>query len=197
MKLNWVERWFVNSPIRLAVQSLEMQWFKKHLALEAGAEVLEVGCGRGAGAGLILANYAPAHLYLLDLDILMIEKARIYLSEVKTDSIVFGVANVNSLPFEDGCLDAVFGFGFLHHVLDWRRGLHEIARVLKKGGAYCIEELYPSLYQNFITKRLLVHPEYDRFKSKELHDALTRVNLNLTHTLESKYMGILGIGIKN
>ncbi len=197
MKLNRVERWFVNSPFRLAVQYLEMQWFKKTMAINAGAEALEVGCGRGAGARLILENFKPAHLYLLDLDILMIEKARSYLSAVKTDNIVYSVANVNSLPFEDACLDAVFGFGFLHHVLDWRHGLREIARVLKKGGAYCLEELYPSLYQNFITKRILVHPEYDRFKSKDLHDAFAEVNLTLIHMLESKRVGILGIGIKN
>lgn len=192
-----MERWFVNSPFRLAAQYLEIQWFKKTMAINAGAETLEVGCGRGAGARLILDNCKPARLYLLDLDILMIEKARTYLSAVKTENILYSVGNVNSLPFEDASLDAVFGFGFLHHVLDWRRGLREIARVLKKGGAYCLEELYPNLYQNFITKRLFVHPEYDRFKSKDLHDALAEVNLTLIHALESKRLGILGIGMKN
>jgi len=197
MKLNWVERWFVNSPFRLATQYLEMKWFKKTMTMNAGADVLEMGCGRGAGARLIIENFKPARLYLLDLDVLMIKKARTYLSDVKAEIILFGVGNVNSLPFEDDSLDAVFGFGFLHHVLDWRHGLREIARVLKKGGVYYLEEFYPELYQNFITKRLLVHPEYDRFKSKDLHDALARINLTLIQTLESKHLGILGIGVKN
>jgi hypothetical protein len=57
-------------------------------------------------------------------------------------------------------------------------------------------EFYPGLYQNFITKRLLVHPECNRFNSPELRDAFEDVNLTLTHTFEMKKLGILGIGIK-
>jgi len=197
MKLNWMERWFVNSPFRLAAQYLEIKWFKKTQTMKTGADVLEVGCGRGAGAKLIIDNFKPARLYLLDLDVLMIDKARTYLSDAKDENILFGVANANSLPFEDDSLDAVFGFGFLHHVLDWRHGLHEITRVLKKGGAYYLLEFYPELYQNFITKRLLVHPEYDRFKSKDLHDAFADLNLTLIKALESKYLGILGIAVND
>ena len=100
------------------------------------------------------------------------------------------------LPFKSDTLDALFGFGFLHHVPDWRRALSEIARVLRAGGVYYIEELYPSLYQNVITKRILLHPEHDRFFSADLRTALDEVGLHLEDAFELKKLGILGVATK-
>ncbi len=103
------------------------------------------------------------------------------------------VADVFRLPYRNECLDAVFGFGVLHHVPDWRGALAEIARVLKTGGLYFLEEIYPSLYQNFITKRILLHPRHDRFSSREFKDALKQVGLPLQSSFEMRGIGILGI----
>ena len=58
-----------------------------------------------------------------------------------------------------------------------------------------MEEYYPSLYQNFITKHIVVHPDGNRFNSRELQQACQNANLPLTHTFELKHMGILGVGI--
>ena len=196
MKLGKVERWFVSSPIRRIGQHLVMRWFKSTVALKAEATILEVGCGHGVGAKLISESYQPANLYLLDLDIQMIKKAARRLSGENEKSISFCVGDAARLPIRDDSLDAVFGFGFLHHVPVWRDGLAEVARVLKHGGVYFMEEYYPSLYQNFITKHILVHPEVDRFNSQDLHQAFENANLSLTHTFELKRMGILGVGVK-
>ena len=84
----------------------------------------------------------------------------------------------------------------MHHVPDWRRALSEVARVLKIGGRYYIEELYPALYQNFITKRLLLHPANDRFKSHDLRYALSKMDLDLKDAFELKNLGILGVATK-
>jgi ubiquinone/menaquinone biosynthesis C-methylase UbiE len=196
MKLNWMERLFVNNPIRLAMQHLEINWFQSIMALEPGARILEIGCGRGAGAKLIIDHFKPDHLFLLDLDMAMIENAADYLNGRYQKTASFYVGNATALPFADGSMDAVFGFGFLHHVLTWRNSLADTARVLKLGGIYYMEELYPSLYQNFITKRILVHPARDRFNSQELRDAFIGVDIALQHTFELKRFGILGVGIK-
>ncbi len=59
-----------------------------------------------------------------------------------------------------------------------------------------MEEYYPSLYQNVITKHLLVHPDEDRFNSQDLHSAFQEADLTLTHSFELKRMGILGVGVK-
>ena len=72
MKLNRIERWFVNSPVRQIKQYLVMQWFRGTVALKTGSTILEIGCGRGVGANLIRKVYQPKRLYLLDLDLQMI-----------------------------------------------------------------------------------------------------------------------------
>jgi ubiquinone/menaquinone biosynthesis C-methylase UbiE len=196
MKLNKIERWTVNSPLRRIGQHLVMQWFKTTVALKAGAAILEVGCGSGVGAELIYKSYQPAYLYLLDLDPEMIKKASRRLNGENKKPVSFCIGDAARLPMKDDSLDAVFGFGFLHHVPAWRDGLAEVARVLKHGGVYFMEEYYPSLYQNFITKHIVVHPDKDRFNSQDLHQAFQNVSLTLTHTFELKRMGILGVGVK-
>ncbi|MEJ2728866.1 MAG: class I SAM-dependent methyltransferase [Deltaproteobacteria bacterium] len=196
MKLNKIERWFVNSPVRQIKQRLVMQWFQSTVALQAGATILEIGCGGGVGARLIYETYQPIHLYLMDLDSEMIKKASRRLNGKNEKPISFCIGDAARLPIRDDCLDAVFGFGFLHHLPAWRDGLAEVARVLKDGGVYFMEEYYPGLYQNFITKHILVHPDKDRFNSQDLHPAFQNVSLTLTHTFELKRMGILGVGVK-
>jgi ubiquinone/menaquinone biosynthesis C-methylase UbiE len=193
---NQMQRWIVNSPLRRIGQHLVMQWFKRTVALSAGAAVLEVGCGRGVGARLISETYQPNPLYLLDLDLKMIKKANRQLNDPYAKHIYFCAGDAARLPFRTSTLDAVFGFGFLHHVPAWRNGLAEVGRVLKHGGVYFMEEYYPGLYQNFITKHILVHPDVDRFNSQDLHQAFQNVGLTLTHTFELKRMGILGVGVK-
>ena len=74
--------------------------------------------------------------------------------------------------------------------------LEEVARVLKPGGIYFLEELYPSLYQNFITRRILVHPTRDRFRSRDLRESLEKTGMPLQDSLEIKWVGLLGIARK-
>ena len=196
MKLNWIERLYVNSPFRLAAQHFEVRWFTKKRPIDAGGIILEIGCGRGAGAGFIFDEFRPGRLYLSDLDPEMVKRARAYLDHKKQINTYFCQSDATDLPFGSQRFDAVFGFGFLHHVGQWRSSLAEVVRVLKTGGAYYLVEFYPELYQNVITKHILVHPELDRFKSRDLKDAFRELRLDLAHCLELKNMGIIGIGIK-
>ena len=197
MKLNWAERWVVNNPTRVFQQHIEIKWLQQMMPLKAGATILEVGCGRGAGAKLIHRAFKPSQLHILDLDIKMIQGAKTYLSGTTKDMITMYVGDSIDLPFKSDTLDALFGFGFLHHVPNWRRALSEIARVLKSGGVYYMEELYPSLYQNVITKRILLHPEHDRFTSKDLRAELDAAGLSLINSFELNKMGILGVATKS
>ena len=193
MKLNWAERWVVNNPIRVFQQYLEVKWLRQMMPLKTGTTILEVGCGRGAGAKLIHKTFKPFRLHILDLDIEMMYKAQKYLSSTPLSALNFLVGDSIELPFKASCLDALFGFGFLHHVPNWRQALLEITRVLKPGGIYYMEELYPSLYQNAITKHILLHPEHDRFTSKDLRTEMHAAGLSLINAFELKKLGILGV----
>ncbi len=196
MKLNWVERLVANNPLRATLQRGEIRLLKEKVQLKKGARVLEVGCGRGAGARLILKSFQPSLLCALDLDIQMVQMARGYLSTNEKRRVSLYVGDVFRLPFRDSALDAVFGFGVLHHVPDWRAATAEIARVLKIGGIYFVEEFYPSAYQNFITKHLLVHPKEDRFFSHDLRTALKEIGLPVRDAIDLKKIGIAGVAIK-
>ena len=196
MKLNRIERWVVNNPLRVLEQRIQIGWLKKTMSLKEGAEILEIGCGRGAGARLIFEAFQPSRLYALDLDSRMVQKARTYLTPEEDKHIMLLVGDALNLPFENGSLDAVFGFGFLHHVVNWRGALSEIARVLRTGGVYFSEELYPACYQNFLTRRMLVHPEEDRFQSHDLREGLKEMNIPIRKALEHPYLGILAVAVK-
>ena len=196
MKLNWAERLVVNNPIRVLLQRWHMGRFRRMAPFKAGATILEVGCGRGAGAKLIWEGSDVSLLCASDLDMKMIQSAYGYLSENRSERIFLHVADALHLPFKDATLDAVFGFGVLHHIPDWRSAILEIARILKPGGIYYIEELYPSLYQNVITKRILLHPTEDRFLSDDLRTALEAIRLPIQRSIECKKLGILGTAIK-
>jgi len=193
MKLNWAERLAVNNPLRVVQQRFELRWMKTRSNLPPGSNVLEIGCGRGAGAGLIIEAFAPGVFHAMDLDIRMIGNASRYLSEATLGKISMYVADASDLPCRDGAMDAVFGFGVLHHIPDWRRALSEISRVLKKGGVYFLEELYPNLYQNFITRHILLHPATDRFRSADIKDALVSHGFSIKDSLEMKLAGILAV----
>ena len=75
MKLNRMERWVVNNPLRAMEQRLQMGWLKGLATIPDDSRILEVGCGRGAGAHLIAKQFQPAQLHALDLDLQMVRKA--------------------------------------------------------------------------------------------------------------------------
>lgn len=193
MKLNWAERWVVNNPSRVFQQRLEIRWMRHVLPLPSASTVLEVGCGRGAGAALILEYFRPKALYAADLDPEMMRKARRYLGSGVRDTLALFAADAMHLPHRDGTVDAVFGFGVLHHVTRWRNALREIARVLRPGGAYFLEEIYPHVYQNFVTRHILLHPREDRFFSTDLRESLDGEGFRTLRVLEAKRLGILGV----
>ena len=129
----------------------------------------------------------------MDLDEDIIREAREYVNGVQKQRIHLYVGDPMHLPYRDRAVDAVFGFGVLHHLPDWRGGIREVARVLKPGGVFFLEEFYPPFYLNFLVRRLVTHPEEDRFFSQDLREALAEHGLPVQDTLEIKQLGLLGI----
>jgi ubiquinone/menaquinone biosynthesis C-methylase UbiE len=73
------------------------------------------------------------------------------------------VGDAGAIGVPDASYDAVFDFGIIHHVVDWRRVLAEIDRVLKPGGRLYCEEVLARFILHPVTRRLLEHPLQDRF----------------------------------
>ena len=196
MELNWVERLVVNNPIRIAVQNRIVNWMKSTGVLPQASVILEIGCGRGAGARLLHKRFHPKALHGMDIDLKMLRLAGRYLRHDRENTHLC-LGDAERLPYKDCSFDAVFGFGPLHHLIDWQGALHEISRVLKPAGCYFLEEFYPGSYANFLTKRLLVHPEQNRFYSTDLKSALDTAQIPLHCSVEIKSYGIIGVCVKS
>jgi SAM-dependent methyltransferase len=67
----------------------------------------------------------------------------------------------------DGSYDAVFDFGIIHHVEDWRAALAETARVLRHGGRFFFEEVTATALARPSYRLLFDHPADDRFTAGE------------------------------
>jgi len=98
----------------------------------AGLRVLDLGCGYGETAVWLALNYARVDA--VDISPKMVETAARLAKDYEVDDrIRFHVSPGESLPFEDGAFDRVFGHDVLHH-MDLERARQEILRVLKPGG---------------------------------------------------------------
>jgi len=196
MKVNWAERLWVNSPLRFLIQKRETRFFKRLRNLEPGTRCLEIGCGHGAGAQIILNTFQPASLDGLDVDPFMIKLALRRQRKRRTNQLRFLVGDAQNLPYVDSSMDAVFNFGIIHHLENWRQSISEVARVLKRGGGFYFEEIYPPLYANLITRILLEHPTENRFYGPEYRGALQSEGFRLLPGYKETRFAILGVAVK-
>ncbi|MGB6058469.1 MAG: class I SAM-dependent methyltransferase [Microthrixaceae bacterium] len=133
----------VMSPIeRAACCSAPWRAITKRLVLprvvgniELAGEVLEIGCGAGANAQLLLERYPKAQLTATDIDPAMIISARRRLAS-HGQRVIVTEADATALPFDDNRFDAVVSLLMLHHVIAWQEALAQIARVLRPGGVF-------------------------------------------------------------
>lgn len=196
MKTNWPEKVWVNSPLRLMIQKRETRLFQSLLEMQGGGAFLEIGCGRGAALPLISNGFHPRRIDAIDLDPEMIRLAGKRNGRMNSFCGLIMAADAQYLPYKENCLDAVFNFGILHHLEDWRLGLKEVARVLKKGGTFYFEEIYSPLYANFLFRHILAHPRENRFKGAEFQAALLDSGLRLLPGHRENRFAILGAALR-
>lgn len=141
MLMNRVETALTNSGPRRALQ----RWYETPALLRLGgklppeAQVLELGCGAGYGTELVLEQFGAENVDAVDLDPQMVERARRRLTGYgdRVRLVTGDVTNLSrALGAADGSYDAVFEFGILHHVEDWRAAVGEVARVLRPRGRF-------------------------------------------------------------
>ncbi len=112
-------------------------WIVSHYDFHPGMSVLELGCGTGEmWLGKQEMIRGCSRFVLSDFSEGMLAKARGTLGD--TDGIDYRVIDIQDIPFPDQSFDAVIANMMLYHVPDLSRGLREVRRVLKRGGAfYC------------------------------------------------------------
>ncbi len=194
MNVNFPERLWCNSFLRRVVQRREVAYWASLGPMPENGVFIEIGCGNGAGAMMLARRFRPRALFAFDTDPAMLALAQKRLSP---GSVVrFLRADAQYLPFQTGQADVLFNFGIIHHLEDWAKGIAEIGRVLKNGGAFYFEEIFPPLYANALMRRLVLHPTENRFYGPEFKDALHKAGLVLQPGFKESRFGIVGVARK-
>jgi SAM-dependent methyltransferase len=142
MLLNRVEFALMNNPVRVDPAPL-----RSRAPARDGGAVRRCGARgglRAAGAELVLDRFGAARVDAFDLDPKMVGLARKRLAR-RGERVRLWVGDATRIPAPDASYDAVFDFGIVHHVPDWRAALREIHRVLKPGGRFFAEEVFRAL----------------------------------------------------
>jgi len=143
MKLSKFEFLAMNNFLRKFLQKWEIKKLRQISKIPRRKKILEIGCGAGFGAKLILKNFRPRQIFAIDFDEKMIARAK----KIRDEKIEFAVGDATNLQLENESFDAVFDFAALHHVENWEKALREIHRVLWRGGEFLCEEFSREFFE--------------------------------------------------
>lgn len=112
-------------------------WIVSNYRIDKGASVLELGCGTGdmwKGRESLISTCS--RLILSDFSDGMVATTKETVGNY--DNIEYKVLDIQQIPYKDDSFDAVIANMMLYHVPNIKKGLTEVRRVLKCGGAfYC------------------------------------------------------------
>ena len=200
--MNRAETWLVNSPPRRGLQRVYEVPALLRIGgrLLPGTRVLEIGCGSGYGSQLILERFGAATVDAVDLDPVMIGRAARRLARYG-DRVRLAQGSATdlrtALDVDDDSYGAVFDFGIVHHIPDWREAITEVGRVLTPGGRFYFEEVTSHALARSTYRRLFDHPTGDRFSAEQFLDELAHYGLVVLGSL-TRVQGdyLLGVAAK-
>ena len=140
MRLGKLEFAAMNNPVRRWIQKhFEFRTFKRQLEkrgihLEGGV-IMDAGCGCGYSTELIMNEYHPSQVIAFDY-----MPEQVSLAQKRGLDVEFVVGDLRRIECGSTMCDAVFIFGVLHHIAEWKKALSEVSRVLKPGGVFLFDE---------------------------------------------------------
>ena len=179
MKLNWIEKLAVNSPLRaFHLKYISLPNLLKHVKLSSKSACLEIGCGIGNCAATVQRKFKCRQYVAIDYDPEQLRSARHYFGHLSGLSFIWGSAD--TLPVKSDSFDVVFNMGTLHHVEEWKQAIKEIYRVLKPGGVFLFEDIFRPLIDSLLFSLQYDHPEKGKFQDYEFLSALEQSGFNIT-----------------
>lgn len=164
-----------NAVRRFFQRRLEYPVFRRLGLKETRQDILEIGCGSGYGA-VLLMRLEPKSYIGIDLMPEMIELAN-KRNLTNTEFLVMDASDLSR--FDDASRDVVVVFGILHHIPKWRAVIRECHRVLRPGGKLFIEEPTAAAIRIWDTFFRWDHPKDALFSRNELQDVAVSVGFSL------------------
>ena len=109
--------------------------------LRPGLRILDFGCGPGTISMGLARAVLPGELHGVDMEASQIDLAKAATKASGIGNAIFHVADILSLPFEDGFFDMAHCHNVLMHIPDTQAALGEVKRVLKPGGIIGCREM--------------------------------------------------------